>query len=1439
MKTKLLLLGALVALQCATTQAQIPITTNTVAPVIGAYDQYYLPGPVDEATGAMTTTGNSNVSSGDNDSLTYVALDKASKGQSFTTGPNPAGYTISSVTVRHILWTNFLSNGTYMNIPSGQTFDFAFGTMSGTTLTPQLTTIATYSGTSLSMAGGGGTGIYFTFDLSGAGIGTLLPNTTYYFEIASPATAYFELHNTRTNATSYTNGTAFYGDTTANLDQSGVANLPPYGGEFAFDAALAAVGAPSVTATINPASGLAGQTFTVTATVTPGNGTVTNVSVNLSAIGGSAAASLVLSSANVYTNTFMVPSGASPGTANLAVTVKDNTPLAGTYGVLFTVLPSNCFWNGGSLVDSKWSTTNNWQGGFAPELSGNNLFFAGTARLSPDMNNSYNVTELVFSNTAGSFTIGSSTGGTLTIGSGGIVNNSASAQSLNVPITMSAAQSFNAAAGSLTLNSNLTGGAALTVPGAGTVTLAGTGASAIGNLLVTNGLLKVTAGTVTASATEGNSKIDNNGNVEVDTGATLTIADGNGDTWFPLSDTSGTTNTLTIAGGTVNVFDHWGMEAPRQGNAILNINSGSMTVSDTNQYGFNGLIMGDQGTAESGTINLNGGTLVVNKLTANNGVNTFYFNGGTLKPVYAGTFFPSSASLSAYVRNGGAIVDTAGLNVSIGQYLQHSAVAGDNATDGGLTKTGNGTLTMSGVYSFTGPIKAMGGTLSLNPALGISGTGGDLVVSNAALVLDASGGVVMPAANVTLNTGAVVTITNNASANAISGTGNLLVQTNTILNLNYGSLGGTPSAAVINVAGSMSVSGTNNVINITGSGFIVAQFSLLKYNSGSLASLSGLKLGTLPVGVNAVLVNNTANQSVDLNITLIGQNLTWYGTTALWDINTSLNWNTGAAKYLEYGTSPNLFGDLVTFDDTLNNQQFTNVNLTTALHASQITVNSSLPYSFTGAGSLAGSGSLTMSGSGSLTLGTANSYTGGTTVSAGTLIVPNDNALGASTGTLALNGGTVQFSGNTTGTRPVTLSAASTIDVSSGATAQLSGNITGGASLTKIDNGTLTLSPASTNTIGDLRLSSGQLSVTAGTVNVSDSQGSSTRIENNATLVVSGGTLNIFDGGNGWFPIGVTGGSTGTVVVAGGTINIADHWGTEVGNESGAGVLTINSGTYINHDIGGIGLLIADGGATGGTVNLNGGALIVNSLGAGAGAGGNVYLNGGSLKPIASNAGFWNNSTKIVAAVRNGGAVVDTAGFNVTIGQSLLHSTVSGDNATDGGLTKVGSGTLILSGASTYTGNTTINGGILELAQSSVTLATNSTVKIASGAQLKLDAGTVTNIVTALVLNGTTNAPGLYSSTNSSGYIIGSGYLKVLSGPTGPTGPATITNRVTGGVLSLAWPSGQGWRLQMQTNSLSQGLSTNWVYVTDGSVSSTNIAVDATKPAVFYRATYP
>jgi len=180
----------------------------------------------------------------------------------------------------------------------------------------------------------------------------------------------------------------------------------------------------------------------------------------------------------------------------------------------------------------------------------------------------------------------------------------------------------------------------------------------------------------------------------------------------------------------------------------------------------------------------------------------------------------------------------------------------------------------------------------------------------------------------------------------------------------------------------------------------------------------------------------------------------------------------------------------------------------------------------------------------------------------------------------------------------------------------------------------------------------------------------------------------------------------------------------------------------------------------------------------------------------------------------------------------LQHSDIPGDNAIDGGLTKNGSGTLTLTGANTYTGNTTVNGGTLGLANA--TIATNSTVAIATNAILQLDFPT-TNQIAALVLNGVSQAAGVYNSTTSSSFIAGSGSLLVV--PPVNTMPTNIIATVSGSTLTLSWPADHtGWWLQAQTNSLSSGIGTNWVNMPNTSgTNSYSVTIDPTAPTVFYR----
>lgn len=114
-----------------------------------------------------------------------------------------------------------------------------------------------------------------------------------------------------------------------------------------------------VAVTVNPTSGYRGQFVTVTATVTPPAGsTVTNATANLSTLGLSSAVNLVQSSANVFTNSFTVPTSGPVGADNVLVTVIDTEPLVGSSGATFTVLarpPTN------AIIVTQLASTNAYE----------------------------------------------------------------------------------------------------------------------------------------------------------------------------------------------------------------------------------------------------------------------------------------------------------------------------------------------------------------------------------------------------------------------------------------------------------------------------------------------------------------------------------------------------------------------------------------------------------------------------------------------------------------------------------------------------------------------------------------------------------------------------------------------------------------------------------------------------------------------------------------------------------------------------------------------------------------------------------------------------------------------------------------------------------------------------------------------------------------------
>ena len=235
---------------------------------------------------------------------------------------------------------------------------------------------------------------------------------------------------------------------------------------------------------------------------------------------------------------------------------------------------------------------------------------------------------------------------------------------------------------------------------------------------------------------------------------------------------------------------------------------------------------------------------------------------------------------------------------------------------------------------------------------------------------------------------------------------------------------------------------------------------------------------------------------------------------------------------------------------------------------------------------------------------------------------------------------------------------------------------------------------------------SGRLNMVGGTLNTADGvdlwlgEGYNGGLGGTGTVNMTGGAINI----GGWFAIGRFGGigdlelsggsitmtlgntgnitlatapSTGLVNQNGGTLTntVSQTWIAE----SGVGTWNLNAGT----DVFGFALLTRLPGATG-TFNLNGGDLFATQI-LDDGGNGAFNFNGGVLHARANSGNFLRAGRG--ATVQSGGAVIDSEGYDITIREAWADG--------GGGLTKLGAGTLTLTGDLSYSGGTLVSNGTL------------------------------------------------------------------------------------------------------------------------------------------------
>jgi autotransporter-associated beta strand protein len=807
-----------------------------------------------------------------------------------------------------------------------------------------------------------------------------------------------------------------------------------------------------------------------------------------------------------------------------------------------------------------------------------------------------------------------------------------------------------------------------------------------------------------------------------------------------------TVGTLVLSGPTINI------------GATGNTAGRTLTINGTGNTEITGQIVNN--TAFANAL-LKGGT---GTLTLSNSTNSYTgattINAGTLK-YGANSAIPSTSAVTvnANAASTTATLDLNGFSGTIGALTLGGA--SQTASSASVVQTGTGTLTLGGNVAtsatgnptttplITGKLdlgaatrtftvaNSTGSTVDLDVQAVISGTGVGITKAGAGVLqlsnvntytgattispaAAASLGVILATANNALGTGAVTSVfTSGATTGQIQLSGGITLGNSSFTTSGVGS-DGTSSGVIRSVSGSNIISGA---LNMTGGGGA----STYRADTGASLTVNG-NVGGVGAQINRIInlvgggnfvFNGNITNTNDATASTVGLDVGNTGTTTLSGNNT-----------YTLATTVQTGGTLIAGSATaLSSASAVTLNAGGTLRLNGFS--NSVP-SITGAGTVENANA----SAASISVGAGN-----TTSSLSTLL--QDGTGGGTLGLTKIGTGTVTISGTNTFTGKATITngtlSVATLDPTATANQPLGANAALDLGVAATSSGRLLYTGGATTFGKDINaLGNGADTVENGGTGLLTLSG---------TLTKDGTTLNL-NGGS--FGISVTGTIVGTssssdLVIAGGSVTLSNantYNGPTILN---AGTLNINNANAISN----------------GALSINGGTIDNTS-------GSAITL--ASNNPLNINADFTFGGTNSLNL--GTGAVTLNANRTVTLNAGTL--TIGGSIAGAFNLTGTGAGTLLLTGASTYTGTTNVQGG--------------STFNVGgNGALGDTSSGTVVGSGSALVLNNVnyTDAEPLNitgTGTGGAGALVGGG-TSSFAGPITLGGNATIGSG--GGTFSL------------------------------------------------------